>query len=104
MSVLTLGEITKGIGMLPQGQKRNALQSWYDGLLAAFSDRILPIDPETAEVWGRITATCTAQNLDLPAVDGLIAAAALRHGLAVLTRNEKHFRHTGATVVNPWLT
>lgn len=102
VSVLTLGEIVKGIDMLPPGQKKAALQAWYAGLLAAYSDRILPIDPETAEVWGRITAACAARNLDLPAVDGLIAAAALRHGLAVLTRNEKHFRQTGAAVVNPW--
>lgn len=102
VSVLTLGEIVKGIDMLSDGQKKDALQVWYAGLLTAYSDRILPIDPETAEVWGRITAACAARNLDLPAVDGLIAAAALEHGLAVLTRNEKHFRQTGVTVVNPW--
>ncbi|MBC8120592.1 MAG: type II toxin-antitoxin system VapC family toxin [Gemmatimonadaceae bacterium] len=102
VSVLTLGEIVKGIDMLPQGLKKDTLQAWYAGLLAAYSDRILPVDPETAEVWGRITSACAARNLDLPAVDGLIAATALQHGLAVLTRNEKHFRQTGAVVVNPW--
>lgn len=101
LSVLTLGEITRGIEALPATQKQIDLRLWYAGLIANFQDRILLIDPETAEIWGRLTAVATPSSA-LPAIDGLIAATALRHGLSVLTRNEKHFRLAGVGVINPW--
>jgi predicted nucleic acid-binding protein len=64
---------------------------------------ILPLNQETAEIWGRCTAGAQQKGFTIPVADGLIAATALQHGLFVATRNTRHFDVTGASVVNPWL-
>ncbi len=102
LSVLTVGEIRRGIALLPDGPKRRGLEAWLAGLHRQFSDRLLGIDSETAEIWGTATALASQRGLVLPAVDGLIAAQAVRHGLTVATRNVAHFRDAGALVLNPW--
>lgn len=101
LSVLTVGEIAKGIGLLAAGKKK-ALVSWLNGLETKFSDRILGIDAETARLWGELTARAQKNGEIIPAVDGLLAATALRHGLHVITRNTKHFAATGARILDPW--
>lgn len=102
LSVLTVGEIAKGIGLLAAGKKRTELTSWLAGLERQFSERILPIDAETGRTWGELTARAAKTGHVLAAVDGLIAATALRHGLRVMTRNERDFQATGVGVLNPW--
>ncbi len=102
LSVLTLGEICKGITLLPEGAKRRGLEVWLTGLQTQFSDRLVDIDSQTAEIWGAATAHASRRGAVVPAIDGLIAAQAIRHGLTVATRNVTHFREAGALVLNPW--
>lgn len=102
LSVLTVGEIAKGIGLLAAGKKRTELTSWLTGLEGQFSERILPIDAETGRMWGELAARAQKKGHPIAAVDGLIAATALRYGLQVMTRNEGDFKATGVRVINPW--
>jgi hypothetical protein len=103
LSVITVGEIAKGIAKLrragsPQAVRdADALQSWLESVLAGFSQRILPVTVSVATRWGRL---CDAHP-QLP-TDMLIAATALEHGLTVATRNVDHFRRAHAPVVNPF--
>jgi toxin FitB len=78
------------------------LASWFDQLLLSARDRILPIDHETAVIWGELSARCEKQGRPIPAVDGLLAATALRHGLHWMTRNVGDFEQTGVMLLNPW--
>ena len=103
LSVLTVGEIAKGIFLLPSGKKKRSLTSWLNGLETRFADRILGVDLETARLWGELTARAQPKGIIIPAVDGLLSATALRHGLHVMTRNTPHFEASGALVVDPWL-
>lgn len=102
ISAITLGEITKGIDLLPDGRKKKGLSVWLTETQNCYAGRILSIGPEVALVWGEITARCQRQGVRLPAADGLIAATALRHGLHLVTRNVKDFQKTGVIIVNPW--
>jgi predicted nucleic acid-binding protein len=102
VSVLTVGEIVKGIALLDESKKKRDLKAWLLGLETQFEERILGIDAETAEIWGQSTAAAALNGISIPAVDGLIAATAVRHGLTVATRNIRHFQECGAKVINPW--
>jgi predicted nucleic acid-binding protein len=102
VSVITVGELAKGIALLPGGARRHELSSWLLGLEQRFADAILPVDAEAARVWGELTAHAQTQGIQIPASDGLIAATALRHGLHVMTRNTRHFAATGALIIDPW--
>lgn len=103
VSVLTLGEIRKGITLLPVGTKRIGLERWLVvDLPSQFSNRLLPITAEIAELWGVMAAEARLNGVGLAIVDGLIAATAKFHDLALATRNVKDFRSSGISVVNPW--
>lgn len=102
LSALTVGEIVKGIALLAPGKKQQALQEWAHGLQIQFADRILPVDLATCVLWGEIIAQAQRQGINVPAVDGLIAATARRHGLRLMTRNVSDFAATGASLLNPW--
>ncbi len=102
LSVLSLGEIRKGIALLPDGTRREKLQKWLEqDIRGWFADRLLPISAEVADRWGRMAAEA---GRPLPAVDSLIAATALHHGLRVVTRNAEDFRFPGVEVIDPWDT
>ena len=99
VSVLTLGEIRKGTMSLGEGRRRARLNVWLEAELPAWiGDRVLPVDAEVADAWGGLMA----RSERIPAVDGLLAATALRHGLVVVTRNEADFAATGVGLLNPW--
>ena len=102
VSVISLGEIERGIGLLGEGGRKRALSGWLDGLQRDYAGRILEIDAETARLWGALTARASKTGRQIGAADGLIAATALRHGLHIMTRNVKDFEPTGAMIVNPW--
>ena len=102
ISVISLGEIVKGISLLAEGKRKKELLSWVSGLERIFADRILEIDQETAHIWGEVTAKALKIGKTVPACDGLIAAIALRHGLHLVTRNAEDFKPTGVLFIDPW--
>lgn len=102
LSVLSVGEISKGIAALKESKRKRDLRAWLRGLQAHYADRILPVDLETSQLWGELTAAARKIGKSIPAVDGLIAATARRHGLHVMTRNTRHFRPVGVLLLNPW--
>lgn len=103
LSVLTIGEIEKGVARLSASARRSRLQSWVRrDLVERFGGRLLPIDTRTAARWGSIAGESERRGKPLPVIDCLIAATALVHGLAVATRNVGDFERCGATCVNPW--
>ena len=99
LSVMTIGEVERGIS---RQQDRNPafareLADWLDKVLIWYSDRVLDIDTSTARRWGQLSQRLGHTNADL-----LIAATALEQGLAVVTRNVRHFEPTGVDIVNPF--
>lgn len=105
LSVLTLGEIRKGINSLPGSSRRTALESWLNhDLLIRFADRILDVDQAVADRWGRLAAAAVATKQLLPVIDGLLAATAIHHNLTLVTCNAKDVALTGVPVINPWTT
>jgi hypothetical protein len=99
LSVLTVGELRKGIDSVQRRDSRSAaaLNKWLRGLVESFDDRILPVSRAVAEEWGRMNVPDP-----LPVIDGLLAATAKVHGLALVTRNTKHVARTGVSFVNPF--
>ena len=103
LSVLTLGEIRKGIASLPHSARRVKLEVWLDHELALrFSDRILPVDQQVADRWGRIAGSAAARKSPLPVIDGLFAATAQHHNLILVTRNTRDIGATGVPAFDPW--
>jgi predicted nucleic acid-binding protein len=103
LSVLTLGEIRKGVAALTQGKRRTLLESWLEvDFRARFAGRILPIDAAIADRWGALAAEVKAKGPALSAIDGLLAATALHHNLTIVSRNVGDFAHTQVGVLNPW--
>ncbi len=103
LSVLTLGEIRKGIGLLDDASRRVALEAWLDSDLAIrFAERILLIDQAVADRWGRLAADAALAKSPLPVIDGLLAATALDHNLTLVTRNTRDIATTGVSLFNPW--
>lgn len=103
LSVLTLGEICKGLASLPHGKRRTRLEEWLEvELRARFADRLLPVDEEVALRWGLLAARANRQGKSLPVIDGLLAATALHHNLTLVTRNTGDFAIGQVPVLNPW--
>ena len=103
VSVVSIGEIAKGIALLKESQNKRALRGWLQALERDYADRLLPVDLETSHIWGELTAAAQKSGKTVPASDGLIAATAQRHGLHIMTRNTEHFEPTGVLLINPWL-
>lgn len=100
LSVLTLGELRKGIEPLPESARKRRLLDWLEVELPRFfAGRVLPIDERIADRWGYVVAQA---GRPLPAIDSLLAATALTHGLTLVTRNLRDFRYPGLAVVDPW--
>jgi toxin FitB len=103
LSVVTIGEITKGIQKMPTSRRRSDLESWLNHeLLVQFQSRIIEVDLATMTIWGELTGRLEAQGRRLPTMDSLIAATALQTGFTLVTRNEKDFTGTGVTLINPF--
>lgn len=100
LSVLTLGEIRKGVEVLADQPRRLLLLDWLETELPAFfSGRILGIDTAVADRWGRLVAQA---GQPLPAIDSLLAATAAQHGLIFVTRNMRDVQGLGVQLINPW--
>ncbi len=102
-SVLCLGEIRKGIELLPQGRRRSELEQWLEiGLNGWFGGKIIPVTQAIANRWGALDARMQRKGRPLGNIDGLIAATALEYGLTVVTRNTWHFEDLGVSLFDPW--
>jgi toxin FitB len=100
LSVLTLGEIRKGIERVDDAIRQQSLMDWLESELPHyFVGRLLGIDAQTADRWGRLMARA---GRPLPAIDGLLAATALQHDLTLVTRNTKDFAGIDVPLFNPW--
>jgi predicted nucleic acid-binding protein len=99
LSVVTVGEVRQGIEQIRSrdGRQAAALDKWVTGLVQFYEDRILYIDGDVAEEWGRLRA-----RRSTPMIDGLLAATARVHDLTLVTRNVRDFRGMDVPLVNPW--
>ncbi|HKO09756.1 MAG TPA: type II toxin-antitoxin system VapC family toxin [Alphaproteobacteria bacterium] len=99
LSVLTLGELRKGVEAKRRSDPVAAdrLGAWVDGIETTFADRVLPVDAAIARRWGELSA-----GRSLPVIDTLIAATAIGHGLTLVTRNTRDLRSTGVALLDPW--
>jgi predicted nucleic acid-binding protein len=103
LSVLTLGEIRRGLASLPQSKRRTHLEAWLEvELQARFSGRILPIDAAVADRWGVLAADAKHKGKALSTMDALLAATALHYNLTVVSRNVSDFANTQVPFLNPW--
>lgn len=98
-SVIVLGEIRRGIELIARRDKPQAavLERWYTDMRIRLDDRVLAVDEAVVTVWSKISVPDM-----LPAYDGLIAATALAHGMAIVTRNALDYRRVGVEVIDPW--
>jgi len=103
LSVITFGELRKGIEKLPASAKKRKLNHWVNEDLAnRFKERIIIVSIAEVNTWGQLLAKAEKAGTPLPAIDTLIAASALVHGLSVVTRNTKDMEATGVDLFNPW--
>lgn len=104
LSVITFGELKKGIEKLPDSKKKRVLNTWVkEDLNQRFKNRVIIIDMEVVNKWGEILAKSEKSGKPLPAIDSLIAATALVHDLTVVTRNTQDMVGSGVEVINPWI-
>ena len=100
LSVLTLGELRKGVEGVADANRRRALLDWLETELPNFfAGRVLSVDAQVADRWGRLVA---AAGRPLPAIDSLLGATAAHHDLSLVTRNIRDFADLGLEVINPW--
>lgn len=103
LSVLTLGELEKGIAKLSDSRRKTTLRKWVrTNLMARFETRVLVIDNNVASRWGTLVGTSERKGRPLPVIDSLIAATAIAHELTVVSRNAKDFERCGIPCLNPW--
>ena len=104
LSVITIGEVRKGIELLPEDEPRRArLQSWLArDVRLRFAGRILAFDDAVAERWGQVEAFAKKRRFALPTIDAQLSATALHHNLTVGTRITGDIEPTGVPVFNPW--
>lgn len=102
LSVISVGELRRGIIRLEPGRRRDDLDYWLAQLILRFDDRILPVDMDVTERWASLAEAQRAVGRTADMTDELIAATAHVHGLTIVTRNVRHFEHTGCRVLSPW--
>lgn len=103
LSVITLGEVQRGIAKLTDSKKKKALKIWLQtDLRERFSGRIVPIDDQVALSWGVLQASAEQHGVTIPSIDGLIAATGITHNMTVVTRNTQDMGASGAVLFDPW--
>ncbi|MDL1988850.1 MAG: type II toxin-antitoxin system VapC family toxin [Deltaproteobacteria bacterium] len=104
ISVLTIGDLHKGIEKLPESRKKGKLHKWVNcDLKERFKDRIINFDLQVATIWGKIQARSESAGKALPAIDGMIAATGIANDLIIVTRNTSDMEISGASLLDPWL-
>lgn len=103
VSAMTLAELQRGVAKLPGSRRRDELSVWLQQLEAGFEERVLPFTRQTASVWAQMCSRAELEGKTMAAFDSIIAATALEHGLALVTRNVRDFSHAPVVLINPWL-
>lgn len=103
LSVLTFGEIHKGIEKLPESKKKDTLHKWVNSdLTVRFKGRIIDLNLDVAAKWGQIQGLAEKSGKPMPLIDGLISATAITYDLIVVTQNTKDMEGSGVSLINPW--
>lgn len=103
LSVLTIGELEKGVSKLADGKRRTRLHTWVRReLVRRFAGRLLPVDLRVAARWGELVGESERKGVPLPVMDSLIAATCLVYGLTAVTRNRADFERCGVECFSPW--
>jgi tRNA(fMet)-specific endonuclease VapC len=103
LSVVTIGEIRKGIEKLPPSKRKDAIQTWLEtDLLLRFQGNIVDISVDIMLSWGALTGRLENEGKPIAALDAVIAATALHGKFRLITRNDSDFQHTGVMIDNPW--
>ena len=103
ISVLSIGEIRKGLVKLAGTPTAVRIGAWLDHeLLLRFDQRLLGVDIDVCNLWGRLCGELLQRGCPAPVTDSLIAATALAHDLTLVTRNVKDFRKFDIRLINPW--
>ena len=102
LSVMTIGEIEKGLTELPDSKKKVRLTVWLNTLLNEYQERILPVDLMVAENWGVLQGNAAMAGAPMSSIDSLLAATTYTHNLTLVTRNESDFVPGITPIVNPW--
>ncbi len=103
LSIITIGEIEKGIYQLVQSKKRLCLETWlFDELVPSFQNRLLAIDRKLITAWAKMIAELKTKRMIRQSFDSLIEAATLHHQMILVTRNVKNFQDSQVTLLNPW--
>jgi predicted nucleic acid-binding protein len=103
LSIITIGEIEKGIYQLIQSKKRLRLETWlFDELVPGFQGRLIGIDRKLMTAWAKMIAELKTKGMVRQSFDSLIEATALHHQLILVTRNVKNFQNSQVTILNPW--
>ena len=103
LSSITLGELQRGVVLLPDSPRRRNMFDWlHHDLARRFAGRVLPVDERVAFAWGNLVAGQQMKGRPLPVLDSLIAATASAHQLTLATRNVSDIRGLGVDLFNPW--
>ncbi len=103
LSIITIGEIEKGIYQLPASKKRTLLETWlFDELVPGFYGRVLEVNRKLMTTWAKMIADLKTKGVIRPSFDSLIEATALHHQMILVTRNVKNFQNSQVTILNPW--
>lgn len=103
LSVLTFGEVQKGIEKAPDERRKEKLTLWLEeDLRQRFEGRIVPVDMSVAMAWGEVQGAAEKSGKTIPTMDGLIAVSGLVHQCVVVTRNVTDMQHCSVELFNPW--
>jgi len=103
LSVITIGEIQRGIERLHESHRKTEQLVWMNNqLIERFAQRIIPLDTGTLCLWGSLSARLESSGIPMPVMDSLIAATALQHNLVIVSRNVSNFVPCGVQIINPW--
>lgn len=103
LSVITVGEIERGIYGLPRSRKRTRLEKWfYDEAIPGFHGRIFDIGLRTMATWAKLAIDLRKKGIVRPSFDSLLEATSVEHNLILATRNVRNFHQSAATIFNPW--
>ena len=102
ISAITLAELQRDAAKLPVSRRRDDLSVWLQQLEAGFEDRVVPFTGAAAHYWDQMCVKAEAKGLSMAAFDSIIAATALEHGMALVTRNIRDFTQAPVVLINPW--